>query len=256
MMGCFSLIWGQHSGNLLGLAAPSMVMALPLLDVALAITRRGLRSKPIFQGDRGHIHHMILARGFRTRDAALILYGVCTICATLALLQTITRFHLRAFVLLAFLTLIGLGINALGYVELTAARKTGYRIVGHLREEIFLEDLTKSLANIKSEDDWWEIIRNTCRDLRFATIHMQLNERTYDAEFQAGADAAGSWQLTIGLGRNDQLTLTRLQDRGSPPQLFTALEKLRQAVVARRSGIATSQPALQETTVATGGNNL
>ena len=234
MIGCFSLVWGQHSGNLLGLAAPSMVMALPLLDVALAIARRGLRRKPIFQGDRRHIHHMMLARGFRTREAALVLYGVCALCAALALLQMMTRVHVRAFVLLIFLTLIAIGINALGYVEVTAARKTGSRLVHHLREEIFLQDLSHSLAKVKSEDDCWEVIHNTCRELSFASVHMQLNERTYEAKFLASVDAVAPWQLTMGLGRKGQLTLTRLQHPGSPPQLFAALEKLQQAVIAQR----------------------
>lgn len=233
MIGCFSLIWGQHSGNLLGLAAPAMVMALPLLDVALAITRRGLRRKPIFQGDRGHIHHMMLARGFKTRDAALVLYGVCTICAALAVLQTLTRFHVRALVLLVFLTLIGIGINALGYVEVTAARKAGSRFVGHLREEIFLQDLSDSLAKVEFEDDCWEVIHDTCRDLSFASVHMELNERTYEARFLSSVDAVEPWQLTIGLGRKGQLTLTRIQHQGSPPQLFAALEKLQQAIIER-----------------------
>jgi UDP-GlcNAc:undecaprenyl-phosphate/decaprenyl-phosphate GlcNAc-1-phosphate transferase len=247
MMGCFSLIWGQHSGNLLGLAAPTMVMALPLLDVALAIMRRGLRRKPIFQGDRGHIHHMILARGLRTRDAALVLYGVCTICAVLAVLQTLTRFHMRALVILLFLTLIGIGINALGYVELAAARQTGYRFVRHLRDEIFLQDLTNSLAKAKSEDDCWEIVHDMCRDLSFASVQMRLNEHTYQAEFLPSVDDVAPWQLTIDLGRNGQLRLTRLQHRGSPPQLFAALEKLQQAVMADHMVFTKPQPILQET---------
>ena len=256
MMGCFSLIWGQHSGNLLGLAAPTMVMALPLLDVALAIMRRRLRRQPIFQGDRGHIHHMILARGLRTRDAALILYGVCTICAGLALLQTLTRFHMRALVILVFLTLIGIGINALGYVEIAAARKTGYRLVGHLREEIFLQDLSNSLAKVKSEDDCWDIVHSMCRDLSFASVQMELNDRTYQAEFDTSVDGVAPWQLTIGLGRSGQLRLTRLEHRESPPQLFAALEKLQQAVAALHLVVANPQSMLQETSSLTVANHL
>ncbi len=75
MLGCFGLIWSQNSGTFLGMAAPLMALALPLVDVALSIGRRFLRSAPIFSGDRGHIHHMVLARGFKPRDTALILYG-------------------------------------------------------------------------------------------------------------------------------------------------------------------------------------
>ena len=58
-----------------------MALALPLLDVCVAILRRFLRRVSIFQADRGHIHHMVLGLGFSTRKAALLLYGFCGLSA-------------------------------------------------------------------------------------------------------------------------------------------------------------------------------
>ena len=53
---------------MMGLVGPLIMLALPLIDVGLAIGRRYLRSEPITRGDRGHIHHMVLARGHEPRS--------------------------------------------------------------------------------------------------------------------------------------------------------------------------------------------
>jgi UDP-GlcNAc:undecaprenyl-phosphate/decaprenyl-phosphate GlcNAc-1-phosphate transferase len=70
-------IVNSHKGTIVaGLLAPLFVLALPVLDVALAITRRGLRGLPIFRPDRRHIHHQLLTIGYSPRKAVLTLYFV------------------------------------------------------------------------------------------------------------------------------------------------------------------------------------
>jgi UDP-GlcNAc:undecaprenyl-phosphate GlcNAc-1-phosphate transferase len=70
-------IVNSHKGTIVaGLLAPLFVLALPILDVALAITRRGLRGLPIFRPDRRHIHHQLLGIGYSPRKAVLTLYFV------------------------------------------------------------------------------------------------------------------------------------------------------------------------------------
>jgi UDP-GlcNAc:undecaprenyl-phosphate GlcNAc-1-phosphate transferase len=70
-------IVNSHKGTIVaGLLAPLFVLALPILDVALAITRRGLRGLPIFRPDRRHIHHLLLGVGYSPRKAVLTLYFV------------------------------------------------------------------------------------------------------------------------------------------------------------------------------------
>ena len=40
LLGCFGAVWAEKSATLLGLTAPLMVLAVPLLDVSLAVVRR------------------------------------------------------------------------------------------------------------------------------------------------------------------------------------------------------------------------
>jgi UDP-GlcNAc:undecaprenyl-phosphate GlcNAc-1-phosphate transferase len=75
-IGLFAIL-SSHKGTVLAaLAAPLFVLALPILDTALAILRRGLRGLPIFRPDRRHIHHHLLSMGLSRRKVVLYLYGV------------------------------------------------------------------------------------------------------------------------------------------------------------------------------------
>jgi UDP-GlcNAc:undecaprenyl-phosphate/decaprenyl-phosphate GlcNAc-1-phosphate transferase len=87
LLGCYGVMWSQKSATLVALTAPMMAMAIPLLDVALAIVRRFLRNQPIFGADQRHIHHRLLERGLTPRRAALFLYGICGLAAAFSLLQ-------------------------------------------------------------------------------------------------------------------------------------------------------------------------
>jgi len=75
-IGLLALV-SSHKGTVFAaLVAPLFVLALPILDVSLAILRRGLRGLPIFRPDRRHIHHHLLAMGLSRRRAVLSLYAV------------------------------------------------------------------------------------------------------------------------------------------------------------------------------------
>jgi UDP-GlcNAc:undecaprenyl-phosphate/decaprenyl-phosphate GlcNAc-1-phosphate transferase len=75
-IGLFAII-SSHKGTVLAaLTAPLFVLALPILDTALAILRRGLRGLPIFRPDRRHIHHHLLSMGLSRRRVVLYLYAV------------------------------------------------------------------------------------------------------------------------------------------------------------------------------------
>ena len=242
MLGCFSLIWCQHSGGLLDLSAPLMALALPLIDVALAICRRMLRSKPIFGADRGHIHHMVLARGFKPRDAALILYGVCALAAMMAMLQSFTTWHIHGLVLLMFFALVLTGINYLGYIEFIAARRmiSRRKIFRMVKEEIYLQEFSRSLNSIESVEDCWSVVCGACRELRFASVEMMINDETYEAKFlESIADT--HWKFTVALGRTGKLTLTRLRDMASPQHTMQVLDHLQQ-VIAEREHLFIASP--------------
>jgi UDP-GlcNAc:undecaprenyl-phosphate GlcNAc-1-phosphate transferase len=66
------------------LIAPLFALALPIVDVSLAIVRRGLKGLPIFRPDRKHIHHRLMATGISKFKAVLLLYSISLACLGLA----------------------------------------------------------------------------------------------------------------------------------------------------------------------------
>src|SRR5439155_21623836 len=53
---------------------PGIVLAVPLLDVALAIVRRMAHGRPVFAPDKEHIHHQLQEIGHTHRRTVLIMY--------------------------------------------------------------------------------------------------------------------------------------------------------------------------------------
>ena len=104
-IGLFAIL-SSHKGTVFAaLVAPLFVLALPIVDTALAILRRGLRGLPIFRPDRQHIHHHLLDTGFSRRKVVLYLYAVTLIFLAMGFAAFWSRGHLVP-VLLGLATLI------------------------------------------------------------------------------------------------------------------------------------------------------
>jgi UDP-GlcNAc:undecaprenyl-phosphate GlcNAc-1-phosphate transferase len=68
---------------------PLLVLAVPILDTSFVLAKRLKYGKPIYLGDRTHLHHRFLNIGFSQRRAVVYLYAWC---ATLAAAALATRF--------------------------------------------------------------------------------------------------------------------------------------------------------------------
>ncbi|MEI8056302.1 MAG: MraY family glycosyltransferase [Actinomycetes bacterium] len=60
---------------LLPLLLPAAVMAMPLLDLLLAVIRRTRAGRSPFAPDKQHLHHRLLEMGHSQRRAVLLMYG-------------------------------------------------------------------------------------------------------------------------------------------------------------------------------------
>ena len=88
MLGCYGALWSEKSVTFVALTVPLLAVSIPLIDVVLSILRRFLRNQPIFQADRGHIHHRLLDLGLSPKKAVLTMYGICAVVAVLSLLAS------------------------------------------------------------------------------------------------------------------------------------------------------------------------
>lgn len=58
------------------LMVPIIVLAVPIIDTALAVFRRSIRGGSIFRADKAHLHHYLLKLGLSQKAIALIAYFI------------------------------------------------------------------------------------------------------------------------------------------------------------------------------------
>jgi len=230
MLGCFGVIWSQKSATLLGMVAPLMAFSLPLLEVGLSIGRRFLRNQPIFQPDRGHIHHRLLSRGLHPRTVALILYAACGIAAILSLLQSSLSFHLGGLAIILFCSLSLFGIRRLDYIEFRAAGQVlrQGRILQMMQGEIHLQNFRNAMSAAKTLDDCWDIIREACEEMDFCSVRMTVNSQNFQETFRQPIDDP-TWQIRVRLKPEGQIVLIR-SDESMPPALTGFLKVLQETM--------------------------
>ncbi len=56
------------------LIVPIIALGVPILDTLFAIVRRKMSGVPIFQPDKGHLHHRLLALGMTQKQAVLSMF--------------------------------------------------------------------------------------------------------------------------------------------------------------------------------------
>jgi UDP-GlcNAc:undecaprenyl-phosphate/decaprenyl-phosphate GlcNAc-1-phosphate transferase len=84
LIACLSIAHSNKGSIAAALIAPLFALALPILDVTLAIVRRGLKGLPVFRPDRKHLHHRLVELGFSRKRAVLTLYALSLIFLIIA----------------------------------------------------------------------------------------------------------------------------------------------------------------------------
>lgn len=86
MLSLLAVEYSHKSTAAFAIGIPIVALGLPVLDTAMVVFRRFLNGKPIFSGDRRHIHHILIERGLKPRNAVILLYGVCGLFGLFSLL--------------------------------------------------------------------------------------------------------------------------------------------------------------------------
>ena len=108
-----------------------------------------------------------------------------------------------------------------------------------LKEEIYLQELRRSLSNAETIEDCWQVVRTACHDLSFASVQMLLNGESYEANFVTQLHEP-SWTLTVSLGRRGHLKLTRTNESRSPGLMMAVLDHVEGFVREREHALVAS----------------
>ena len=244
LLGCFGMIWSQKSATLLGMTAPLMALAIPLLEVCLSVVRRFLRHQPIFSADRDHIHHRLLNRGFTPRRVALVLYGVCGLAAAFSLLQNFVHGQMASAVVVLFCAAAWIGIQHLGYSEFSLARNIimsgAFRHT--INAQLSLRCLEEELRAAHSVEQCWMVIYEACRTFDFIEVRMRLQGRLYHDHLR---DQNGDfcWTLRIPLAGDNYINFTRPHNSAVLPMGVAPFVDLVRRVITEKYAGAETAPA-------------
>jgi UDP-GlcNAc:undecaprenyl-phosphate/decaprenyl-phosphate GlcNAc-1-phosphate transferase len=128
MLSLLAVEYSHKSTAAFAIGVPIVALGLPVLDTLMVIFRRLLNGKPIFLGDRRHIHHILIERGLKPRNAVILLYGVCGAFGMFSLLFLNPSGRNLGAILVILGLGIGIGIQQLHCFEFR-------ELIGHLFRE-------------------------------------------------------------------------------------------------------------------------
>ena len=106
------------------LVVPIIALGLPILDTTFAIIRRRMSGVPIFQPDKGHLHHRLLALGMTQKQAVLIMYFVSMILGIVALFVANVSYQTGIVTVLVVLAVIIYSAKRIGILRKSTTDST------------------------------------------------------------------------------------------------------------------------------------
>jgi UDP-GlcNAc:undecaprenyl-phosphate GlcNAc-1-phosphate transferase len=209
VLAALSIQGSQKASTAVAVAIPILAFGLPVIDTSVTIARRLLSGKPLFEGDREHIHHMLLARGWSQRQVALALYAVSAVFGFAAMLFVNGGSRTPAVVLFVVGGAIVLALGHLRYHEVDELRASVRRNLGDRRQRavnnLRIRRACQSLSSATRLSDLFEAIVEVVEAGEFVTAeaelscngHVMVNARAVELA-QADMDAA---QLRLVEGR-------------------------------------------------------
>ncbi len=114
MLAIVSILGVAKTYTAIVIVLPVIVLGMPIFDVIFAIVRRlkkGKSIKAVFQADKGHLHHKLVAKGFSQKQAVLILYGISAAFGIFAIILFESGIWKALSFLLMVIAAVALGYN-------------------------------------------------------------------------------------------------------------------------------------------------
>jgi len=177
LISALAIAGSQKSPTIVAVTIPLVSLGLPILDTTLAVVRRFIGGKPIFRGDREHIHHKLLSKGLSQREAVLLLYAIT---AGFGFISLVLFHHASAIALILALTgtAVLIGVQQLRYSEFGVMLSLVQR-AAHRREIVANHVAVRNAAELlDSCNDFSSIcgvLQKTLQPLGFDGIAFQMS---------------------------------------------------------------------------------
>jgi UDP-GlcNAc:undecaprenyl-phosphate GlcNAc-1-phosphate transferase len=91
LLGTITVIGTLKTTAVLSVMIPVIVVALPVIDVSLAMIRRYKKGLRIMEPDKDHLHHRLMSRGWTAREVVLLVYVLTLILSVAAIFLAIVK---------------------------------------------------------------------------------------------------------------------------------------------------------------------
>jgi len=122
------------------LTVAAALLFVPILDTSLAIVRRSLSGRGLAVGDRGHVHHRLLDRGFSVWNVLAVLGSFCLITGVMAWTSAVWQQDLPTWLALAAVVVVAANRQLMGHEEWRLTKQwirrtaAGWAARGRIRE--------------------------------------------------------------------------------------------------------------------------
>lgn len=117
MLAAISVYGAVKTAATIALIVPAIALGLPIMDTAFAILRRYSNGRPIFQPDKGHLHHRLLAMGMNQKQAVLLMYAITAALGIAAVLWAEVDGFYAALIIAVIITAVAVGAKKIGILN-------------------------------------------------------------------------------------------------------------------------------------------
>jgi UDP-GlcNAc:undecaprenyl-phosphate GlcNAc-1-phosphate transferase len=172
-----SIAGSQKSSTAISIVVPLFMLALPLIETTVSMTRRYLRGEPIMQPDRGHIHHQLLRLGLTPKRAVLLMYLGSALFGMVSLFMVQRDGTTVALATLTLAVVTWMGIQRLGYAEFQEINDAFKRSVLHQRRtmqhNLHIRKLAEDLQRAGSLEAARDLLASAAAQLGFSRLTLR-----------------------------------------------------------------------------------
>jgi UDP-GlcNAc:undecaprenyl-phosphate/decaprenyl-phosphate GlcNAc-1-phosphate transferase len=165
------------SGTTVAMLVPIIALGLPIMDTLLAMVRRAILGRSLFDADRDHIHHRLMSRlRLSQRSAVLVLYGLCCLFALTALGLAFATGVQSVMLLIAVSVVAFVLMRKLGYLDLHEGR--GAALIRRRNHQLrnLLREVVRNVNSAANVSDLWSSIRPLAEELGAARLELRIYE--------------------------------------------------------------------------------
>jgi UDP-GlcNAc:undecaprenyl-phosphate/decaprenyl-phosphate GlcNAc-1-phosphate transferase len=203
MAAALSLAGSQKGSTIVAIAIPLISFGLPITEAGLSIVRRFLSGQSLLTGDRGHIHHKLLERGWTQRKVVISLYAVCAIFSLFGLMLLNPQRHIGALILFVLGVGIIFGVQHLRYAEFSELGNQIKQEVSRRRRalavNVRVRRTSDHLNNAKTPDQFFSTLDEllSTNEFDYAVLELRENSPVFESYRQSYQD-----KLSGGLSGN------------------------------------------------------